>query len=406
MFRKKIVLLIVLTLWMATAAQAEIKSQWRGSNRDGVYQANNIQKSWLTAGPTEIWSVSNIGKGFSSPAVTADRVYATGLIDGKGYLFAFDKTGKQIYKKSYGDEWAKSYPGARTTPTVVDDRIYVVSGVGVVVCLNASNGSIVWSVDMKREFGCRVLKWGFSESALIDGDKVICTPGGPEVTMAALDRHTGKTIWTCTGDGDLSAYCSPVLVQHGNRRLILTMTQRAAIGVDADTGEFLWSHKHVTEYDIHPNTPIYKDGMVYVVSGYGTGGQMLKLNVEGSKVTKIWSDEELDSQHGAAVLVNGYIYGSGHKNRGWKCLDWETGKLAYSSREFGKGNIIYADDMLICYTEAGELGLVEPNPKAFTFAGSIKIEKGSDQHWAHPVVDEGRLYLRHGDALMVFDVKQ
>jgi outer membrane protein assembly factor BamB len=184
------------------------------------------------------------------------------------------------------------------------------------------------------------------------------------------------------------------------------MTGRSLIGLDAETGDFLWGQYHKTRYDINPNTPMYVDGYVYAVSGYGTGGQLVKLSEDGKSIELIWSDETLDSQMGAAVIVDNYIYGSGHRNKGWHCVEWKTGKVQYSSTELGrKGNIIFADGLLYCYAENGEMGLVRPNPSKFDIISSFEIEEGSGSHWAHPVIADGKLYVRHGDVLMVYDIK-
>jgi outer membrane protein assembly factor BamB len=382
----------------------QIDSQWRGPKRDGVYPDENLLKVWDEKGPKEIWSVEGLGKGYSSPAVTTDHVYLTGLIKGEGFLFAFDRNGKPIWKASYGREWSGSRPGARTTPTVVGDKIYLQSARGQAVCFSI-DGKKVWEVDLMAEFGARNLEWGITESLLVDGDRVFCTPGGRSVTIVALDRHTGKTIWEIKAGSDTSGYCSPCIVQHGKRRLLLTMTGKSVVGVDADTGELLWRHSHVTDYSVNANTPLYHNGFVYTVSGYGTGGQMFQLSDDGTSIKRVWTQRKLDSQMGAAVLVDGFIYGSGHSSRGWHCLDWKTGKVQYTARKIGnKGAIIFSDGLMYCYSENGYVGLVKPNPQEFEVISSFRVRKGSGEHWAHPVIKDGRLYIRHGDALMVYHI--
>jgi hypothetical protein len=183
------------------------------------------------------------------------------------------------------------------------------------------------------------------------------------------------------------------------------MTSKSVVGVDADTGEYLWRHSHVTDYVVNANTPLYHNGFIYTVSGYGTGGQMFELSEDGTSVKRVWSQKKLDSQMGAVVLVDGYIYGSGHNGRGWHCLDWKTGKVQYTARKIGnKGAIIFSDGMMYCYSENGDVGLVKPNSQKFEVVSSFRIKKGSGEHWAHPVIKDGRLYIRHGDALMVYHI--
>ena len=382
----------------------QVDSQWRGPNRDGIYPNESLLKTWPEEGPALIWSLEGLGDGYSSPAVTADRVYVTGMSGGEGFLYAFDTQGRPVWKASYGPEWNGSRPGARTTPTVVGDKIYLMSATGRAVCID-KDGEKIWSVDLMAEFGARNLQWGMTESLLVDGNRVFCTPGGRNVLIAALDRHSGKTVWEIKGNGETSGYCSPCLIKHGEKRLILTMTGSSFVGIDADTGKHLWRHPHVTDYSVNANTPLYHEGRVYTVSGYGTGGQMFALSEDGTDVKRIWSQAKLDSQMGAAVLVDGYVYGSGHNSRGWHCLDWKTGKVTYTARKIGnKGAIIFADGMLYCYSERGDVGLVKPDSQEFSVVSSFRVKKGSGEHWAHPVIKDGRLYIRHGDSLMVYRI--
>ena len=393
-------LAVLLLALCVTLMWGPAEAQWRGSERDGIYTGESLLDVWPETGPQLLWSTDVIGAGFSSAAVTADRVYATGAVEGKGYLFAFDIDGKQTWTSAYGPEWSDSYPGARTTPVVAGNRIYLMSAMGSVVCFG-TDGKKAWSVDAAQAFGAKQLRWGMTESLLIDGDTVFCTPGGSEATVVALDRHTGKVLWQSKPNGESSTYCSPRLITHNGRRLLVTMTARSVIGLDPGAGEILWSHDHVTKYDINPNTPVYHDGELYTVSGYGTGGQKFKLNADGTGVEQVWAQPILDSQMGSVVLVDGYLYGSGQKNRGWHCVNWETGEVAHTAKVLGsKGNIIYADGMAYCYGEKGDVGLVKPTSGAFEVVSSFKVDKGSGQHWAHPVIRDGRLYVRHGEALM------
>ncbi len=397
--------LFIFFLMCAGIVGADPASQWRGPARTGIYPAKELLQEWPSGGPQLLWSAEGLGEGHSSVAIANGVIYLSAMTEGEGYIFAFDKDGKQIWKKPYAKEWSTSYPGSRSTPTIHDGRLYLQSGHQVVVCMDAGSGDIIWTADLAERFNAKNIRWGVAESVLIYDDKVICTPGGPAVTMAALDAKTGEPVWTCNGNGDKPAYCSPVVVKHGGLNLLLTMTEQNIIGVDADNGTFLWQYRHVTKYDINPNTPLYQNGQIFCTSGYGTGSVKLDLSADGKKVSLAWKNEELDSQFGAAVLVDGFIYGSGHQNRGWKCLDWKTGELKYSSRELGgKGNVIYADGMLYCYSERGDLGLVKPDPEQFKVVSQFEITMGSNQHWAHPVIHEGRLYVRHGDALMAYDI--
>ena len=276
---------------------SQVDSQWRGPNRDGVYPNETLLKKWPAAGPKLLWSANGLGEGYSSAAVTDKRVYITGMTEGRGYLSAFDVSGVMVWKSTYGPEWDDGHDGARTTPTVVGDRIYLVSGEGLCVCFDTT-GKRKWFVDLIGKFKARNLKWGMTESVLVDGDRVFCTAGAADAMMIAFDRHSGKPIWKIKGNGEKSAYCSPCIVKHGNLRLLLTMTGESVVGLNADTGAYLWRYPHVTRHDINPNTPLYHDGCVYTVSGYGTGGQMFKLSPDGKKMDLIWTQKKIGQPDG------------------------------------------------------------------------------------------------------------
>ena len=403
--KKNVCLHLLLIGLLSAPALAQVDSQWRGPQRDGVYPENNLLKEWPQEGPALLWAVEELGEGYSSPAVTSDRIYITGMERGTGYLFALDLEGRLLWKTEYGPEWNGSRPGARTTPTVVADRIYLMSALGRAVCVG-SDGKVIWTVDMAEEFGARNIEWGMTESPLVDGDRVFFTPGGRAAMVVALDRHTGNTVWVSEGNGQKSGYCSPCLVKHGGLNLLLTMTAQALVGIDSATGEMLWSQKHITDYDVNANTPLYHDGYVYINSGYGTGGQMFKLSADGKGIERIWTQAAPDSQMGAVILKDGHIYGSGHNRRGWHCVEWQTGKVRYSARAVSsKGSLILADGMLYGYRERGDMILVRPDTGKFEVVSAFKIRKGSGEHWAHPVIEDGRLYVRHGAALLVFDIR-
>ena len=405
--RKVSILSSMLVVFFITNLIGQIDSQWRGPERDGIYPGEKLLKKWPADGPKVLWSFESLGDGYSSAAVTKDRVYATGMLDDTGYLFAFDFKGKLLWKSAYGREWTENYEGARTTPTIAGSKIYLMSAFGEVFCFD-TKGKKLWSVDLMAEYGARNIRWGFTESLLVDGDRVFCTPGASNVMFMALNRHTGKVIWKTKGSGQKSAYCSPCIVKHGSRRIIITMTAEAVAGIDADKGGFLWEAEHKTKYDINPNTPLYKDGYICTSSGYGTTGtQMFKLSADGTKISRVWINEAPDVHHGGLVLADGYLFGSGHDEKGWHCLDWKTGKLQFTSREIGrKGNLIFADGMIYCYSEKGHAALVKPNSKKFEIVSQFKFKKGTGQHWAHSVIKEGRLYMRRGNALVVYDISR
>lgn len=383
-------------------------SQWRGKDRDGIYDEKGLLLSWSSNGPKLLWHYDNIGEGHASASVVAhEKVYTAGMIDGKGHVFAFSLDGKLIWDTPYGEEWTESYPGSRSTPLLNDGKAYVMSGFGKIVCLSADKGKMLWSVDIMKDYDGRNITWGVTENLLIDGDKLFCTAGGIKNNVIALNKNTGKLIWSSAGNSETSAYNSPLLIKLPARKILVTMTEKSILGIDAETGKKLWNFEQVNQYAVHANTPLYSNGYLYCVSGYGTGGVMLKLSADGSSVEKAWKNAAIDSRMGGMVLLNGKIYGFGDKTKGLHCLDWKTGKeLAYDKMNGRMGSIIAAEGLLYTYDESGEVALIEPTLTGFKKISGFKIPFGSAQHWAHPVIENGRLYIRHGNSLMVYDIRK
>ncbi len=401
---------------LPTSTPPEEDAEWpqfRGPNRDGKSAETGLLKKWPEGGPEMIWSVDGLGSGYSTVAIADGTIYTTGLVNKEGVLFAFDMDGQPKWKKTYGAEWRRSMPGVRCTPTIDGDRLYIISGVGQVFCYDAKTGDRKWTVDAFKKFGGKYGSWGIAESPLIDGDNIICTPGGSKATMVALNKMTGDTVWTCLVEGERSCYCSPILVERGPNKIIVTLTDEFVLGVDAKTGKLLWKDSQKDQFGenkaINPVSPIHHDGAVYATSGYDDGGAMLKLSPDGTSFKRKWVDETLDCHHGGVVFVDGYIYGANWRNNGdgsWCCLDWNTGKIMYETHWNCKGAVTYADGLLYCYEEKrGNVALVNPTPEKFDVVSSFKVTLGDGKHWAHPVVCGGRLYIRHGDVLMSYDIR-
>jgi outer membrane protein assembly factor BamB len=385
---------------------AQEVTKWRSENSSGVYTVDKLLPQWPAAGPDILWSFDRLGKGFTSPAFANNKIYINGMIDEQAVLFVLDMNGKELQRFSYGKEFVDSYPGTRSTPTIAGDLAYLLTGNGLLVCFDLKAGKQLWSKDFQSQMDGKNINWGYTESLLVDGDKVFCTPGGKTNNVMALNRMTGATIWNCRGLGELSAYCTPLLIKLPARQILVTHTADHVLGIDANTGKLLWSSEHPNQYSIHPNTPIYKDGGILVFSGYGQGAEKLKLSADGSSITKEWNIKSFDSKMGGAVLIDGHVYGSGDKDRSWQCFDWETGKQEYSSIEVGKGVVISANQKLIGYTEKGELFLANANPSGLQVISKTKVMLGSEQHWAHPVINNGFLYVRHGNVLMACKISE
>ncbi len=398
----KIKFLSILVLGMFfSLSNAQNATAWRNGT-DGIYPDKELLDSWPASGPKILWSFEELGQGHSSPVVAGNYIYTSGMIDGAGYIFKLDLNGKLIYKKTYGPEYTESFYGPRGTPVIAGDKIYFVSGYGHVICMNEANAEKIWEIDMVRDFGGDTIRWGYNETPVIDGDIIYCTPGGKN-SVVALNRNTGKMIWTCPGKAELSAYCTPLLFVHNGRKILATHTESHLLGIDAKTGKLLWAQPQTNQWAVHANTPIYHDGGLFFFSGYGKGSGKLTLNADGSVVKLAWNNP-MDSRMGGAVLIDGYIYGSGDNAKEWRAIDWSTGKDMFLSDTIGKGVSIAADGKLFCYSEKGELALVNINPAKFDLVSVTRVTKGSEQHWAHPVIHNGVLYLRHGKALIAYKI--
>lgn len=384
---------------------AQDNIQWRGTDRTGIYTETGLMKSWPAAGPAMLWSYDGLGEGHSSAAIASDKIYLTGMTDGKGYLYVFDLKGKLLNKKMYGPEWNESYNGPRGTVTLNDGKLYLMSGVGDLYCFDVATLNVVWKKNILKEFKASNIVWGINEAPLIVGDKVIATPGGKEHNIVAFNKNTGTLIWSSLGEGDAAAYCSPLYIKDQQVPLIVTMTANHILGIDANTGKKLWSQEHTNRYSIHANTPVYGDGMILCTSGYGSGSIMLRLKNGGRSVEQAWSSKELDNRIGGMVKIGDYVYGSGDNNRFWFCADWKTGEIKYKEKGFAMGNIIADNGMLYCYTDRGDMVLAKANPEKFEVVSRFQITKGTEQHWAHPVIYKGVLYVRHGDSIMAYKIK-
>jgi outer membrane protein assembly factor BamB len=412
LFRSFVVSFLCLTIPAVAADWA----RWQGPNRDNKSTETGLLKSWPEGGPKMLWSATGLGTGWSSVSVAAGKIYTTGMNKAKqGELFAFDLSGKLLWKQEYGPEWSGSTPGARCTPTIDGGDAFVISGTGQVACFKADSGQKLWQTDAFKEYEGKYGKWGISEAPVVVDGKVIFTVGGKKATMIAMDRATGKTVWASKAIGDFSSYCSPLLFEHGGKKIIGVIVSESILGVDAANGTILWQYA-TKQYqgdnrgrDITPVTPIYHQGRIYFTNGYDCGGVMLEIAPDNSGVKEIWKDKVLDNHHGGVILHDGYIYGAnwkGNDDGDWVCLEWATGKVMYQHTWINKGSVTFAEGMLYCYEEKeGNLALVRATPEKFDMISSFKVPMGDGKDWAHPVISDGVLYVRHGDALMAFDIK-
>ncbi len=409
---RNILILSALIILLTSSSGTTRISEWRGVNRTGIYKESNLLKSWPAEGPKKLWSIGNIGNGFVSPVFAGENFYITGEIDSTEILFSFNLKGVKQWQTTLGKEWMKTYPGSRSAPTIVDDLIYVGTGLGNLFCVNRANGKIIWSKDLVTDFNGALPLHGHSESPVVDDEKIFWTTGGKDNNVVALNRFTGKLIWSNKGFGERSAYNSPKLIELPSRKILVTFSAYHLMGFDTRTGILLWSQEQDNykpekrlpgNGDTHSNTVLYEKGFIYYTAGDGNCSVKLKLSDDGTKITQIWRNTRFDSFMGGVVKIGDYIYGSGTVKPDLRALNANNGVLTDSVR-IGSGAIIGADNMLYYYTQKGDMMLLSYNLGKIEKVSSFRIKEGTLQHFSHPVIHDGVLYQRHGNTLIAFDI--
>jgi outer membrane protein assembly factor BamB len=385
--------------------------QWRGPLRNGLSNETGLLKQWPEKGPAVAWSISNLGEGYGSQAIKGERIYVQGTSgaagEAKSTLFCLNRAdGKTIWSMAFGAKVDQDKGnGPRGTPTLDGDRLYVLTENGDLACLREKDGSRVWGKNILKEYGGSNPKWLVSESPLVDGDKLIVSPGGSGAGIVALDKMTGKEIWRAKELGDETGYASNIIAEVGGVRSYLNFTSKAAVGVRASDGKLMWSYASAANKVANCATPVFADNKVFFSSAYGTGGALLNLTADKGEVkaTEAYFTKEMMNHHGGMVLVNGYLYG--FSNAILTCIEFNTGKVMWKDRSVGKGSITYADGMLYLLGEKQLVGLAEANPTAYVEKGRFPINDRGWDSWAHPVVIGGKLYIRNQNELTCYDVK-
>lgn len=400
-------------LFFAFLSSAQV-IQWRGPNRDGHFPETGLMKSWPQNGPELLLEVEKLGKGWSSPVFAGDVIYISGMIDTMDHLSAVDMQGKILWQVPYGRSWNKSFPDTRSTPVVDGDRIYIQSGTGRLVCLERASGKEIWSVDVDKDFECEYHMWGNSETPLVTGNIVICTPGGAKTSVVAFDKMTGKPVWQTKSLGGPRAYVSATMYEFNGHRFVLAVIGTHILAVDPENGEIKWNYKYFDEkkWDqpglIWTNTPVFDKNEIFLTMGYDYPAVMLKMDSAGTGVTVKFTDQTFDNHHHGVILHDGHLYGSNwfdNKRGRWVCMKWDTGEIKYVADWDTKGAVVMADGLLYAYNERGNVGLIKPDPDGFQLISQFKITQGAGPHWAHPFISNGKLFLRHGEVLMVYEIK-
>jgi outer membrane protein assembly factor BamB len=410
----------------ATAGHANDWPQWRGPDRNDVSKEKGLLKSWPKEGPKLLWTFTEAGTGYSGPAVVGDRMFLMGAnaSEQKETLVALDtKTGGKVWSTDVAELFSNGWgDGPRSTPTVDGDLVFVLTGNSELVCLDSATGNKRWNVNLVKDLNGKLMSgWGYSESPLVDGDLVVCTPGGSKGTMAALDKKTGSVRWRSKDIQDNAAYCSAVPATINGVRQYVQMTDKDVIGVAAADGRVLWRYKRPSGVATIPS-PLVKDNLVYVTSAYRAGCNLLKITGDANdfKVEEVYADKgpnAMFNHHGGVVLVGDYLYGYSGGNEGkpnaWQCLELMTGKPAWEEfKKFEKGSLTCADGRLYLYGEnTGAVGLIEASPKGwkedgrFTIPQQTKVPRKNGHIWTHPVVANGKLFLRDQDLIFCYDVR-
>jgi len=409
--------LLAAALLVSSLAIFAQTSEWRGPERTGIYNETNLLKSWPAEGPQMIWETKGVGTGYSSVTPTATAIYITGRKDTVDVITSFTLDGKKNWELVYGMSWNKTYPESRATPTYVDGKIYLVSGLGELVCVS-SEGKKIWSVDHFTKYNAAAPKFGISESPLVVDNKVIVTPGGNIASLAAFDAKTGKLIWETEPLNEGTQYINPKLVEHGGKKMIVTMTTNYIIGVNAPDGKLLWKVSFADQQAVgvrrtvnHSTTPIYRDGFLFITSGYDHTAVKLKLSDNGTSAEVVWKNDDIDTHHGGVVLIGNQLFASNYKTNtmgSWASVDWTTGKTLWISDWYNKGSIISADGMLYLFEEkTGNVGLANLSAEKLDIVSEFKLPtKSEGPYWAHPVIHNKRLYVRHGDYLAVYNIRK
>ena len=404
---------IVLALLSAQLRAADQWPQFRGAGRDDISPETGLLKQWPAAGPPLAWKIKGLGAGYSGVSIAGGRIYTMGDKDDTSQVLALDEAdGKILWTAKVGKAGAGGgYPGPRCTPTLDGDLLYAMNQYGDLVCLQTADGKEVWRKNMKSDFnGGMMSGWGYSESPLVDGPNLVCTPGGPGGTVVALNKKTGELVWRSKDVKDPAAYSSLLPVEFGGVRQYVQLTGQSVFAVAAADGRSLWYAPRKGQTAVI-TTPVFKDGVVFVSSGYKVGCNAFQVTASGDTFSakELYANTNMTNHHGGLVLIGEYVYGFSDTSRTLKCMKLNTGDVVWEDKCVGKGSLTCADGHLYVRSESkkGSVALVEATPAGYKETGRFDQPDRSDRSsWPHPVVCGGKLYLRDQDVLLCYNVKQ
>ena len=407
---------IMTMLFSAGPVAAEDWPQWRGPSRDGISKETGLLKKWPEGGPKLLWQDADVGGGYSAPAVAGDRIY---LISSRGEADEFVRArntsdGKVAWSIRIGNVGpntkSMNYPGSRSTPTVVGDLLYALGSDGDLICMETAGGKIRWKKNLRNDFGGKMGQWAYAESPLVDGDAVVCTPGGSSATIVKLNRNSGDVIWkSAIPGGDEAAYASITVAEAGGVRQYVQFLSKGVVGVDANDGKFLWRFDAIVKNSpANIPTPVARGGYVYAATGFGGGGlAKISINANGATAEQVYLDKKLPNAIGGAVVFGDYLYGTGNV---LTCADFATGKAKWSQRSVGAASLLAADGKLFLHGENGEVALVEATPQEYRELGRFtppgSPQPGKGKAWSYPALANGRLYIRDLGMMWCYDVNE
>ena len=382
--------------------------EFHGPGRTNISPDKGLLHKWPEGGPRRLWTYSPCGRGYSGVTIADGMVFTAGDFDRREMILALSMDGTLVWKQPNGDAWRRASPGSRATPTYSDGAVYHLNPSGRLAAFEANSGKLLWAVDLNSRFEARYGIWGFAENLIVDGDRVLCMPGGPKGRVVALDKRTGETIWANTEIEYSAAYCSPVIVTHGGLRQFISMTQRSVVGVHVETGKLLWSAPFVPRSPQNALKPVFQDGCVFIACGHSSGGRLIRLDMSSRTASTVWHREDLDDCHSGAVLIDGRLYGSACRVAGksFYCVDFLTGRTIKLDKTLGKVGLTCADGMIYALNHRGTMFLLAPTADGFDVASRFDLERRPTNFYlAHPVVCGGKLYIRGGQDLYVYDVR-
>jgi outer membrane protein assembly factor BamB len=379
--------------------------QWRGVNRDGKSVERGLLKDWPQGGPKLAWRVTGAGEGYSSFSVSAGKVYTLGARGGTEYVMAFDEaTGKKLWEVAHGSRFSNDRgDGPRATPTIDGGQLYAYGASGDLAAMDAATGKVFWKINVLKQFRGSNITWGLSESPLVLRDRVIVNAGGPGASIVAVNKKDGAVLWR--SQGDQAGYSSGILHEVGGIPQGIFFTGERALGIDTRDGRLLWSYARVSNRTANIATPIARGNRVFLSSDYGTGAALLELTPNGNTISarEVYFTNEMRNHHASSVLIADHLYG--FSSNILTAMKFDTGEVAWRDRSVGKGSVIFADDRLYLFSENGVVGLAEANPAGYREHGRFQLQTGSLPTWSHPVVANGKLFLRDQDTIYAYDVR-